>query len=303
MSTFKPPFASAAELDSFVLEDGELAWDYTNSKFRMGNGITLGGLDPVFGGSGVSQEAFDIRNDAQDDRLDVIENSSKGIVDSIVGTVDELDVDISDPRNPVISIAAAFVASGGGGVPIGAIMSWQGGYFADSANGGFIDVLGSDIATINAYIAASGFAVMDGTAPNDPSSPIYNTTERHLPNLTDGRFLKGSLTSFGSTGGSATNIHVHTVDIGPFTSGATTLSTSQMPSHRHTFTGYKDGTTYAGTPYMARNLTGVTGYTAYAGSGYSHTHSINPPAKSSGNNSVSNNEPAWLATLFIQKIK
>ena len=56
------------------------------------------------------------------------------------------------------------------------------------------------------------------------------------------------------------------------TSGATTLSTSQIPSHRHVLPFYDDGAPY-GYPAGAGNGNGSTfQYSGYEGGGTSHTH-------------------------------
>ena len=75
------------------------------------------------------------------------------------------------------------------------------GYFTNNSNGGFaLDGPGAnDVSAINEYIA-DNLIVCDGSAPNDPDSPRYNTANRHLPNLTNDRFLMGSSTS-GDAGG------------------------------------------------------------------------------------------------------
>lgn len=88
--------------------------------------------------------------------------------------------------------------------PICGICSFIGGYFSDSNNGGFINILGNTVFDVNTYLSSVDttgvtlFKVCDGSSPNDPNSPIYNTASKHLPNLTDDRFLCGS-TTWGST--------------------------------------------------------------------------------------------------------
>jgi len=58
MSIFKPPFGTSAQLDAITLEDGEMVYDVTNEKFRIGDGVTLGGLDLVSGGQGYTPPAL-----------------------------------------------------------------------------------------------------------------------------------------------------------------------------------------------------------------------------------------------------
>lgn len=108
-------------------------------------------------------------------------------------------------------------ATAGSGVPVGSIVAFSGGYFTAAANGGtYADVVGNTIAAVNSYVAASGFAVCDGTQPNDPASPIFNTPGRFLPDLTGSRFLQGS-TVAGSSGGQ----------------NSVTLSLPNLPPHTH----------------------------------------------------------------------
>lgn len=55
--------------------------------------------------------------------------------------------------------------------------------------------------------------------------------------------------------------------------GATTLSTSQMPSHNHSFTVYTGGSPGSGA-YASQTPAYSSGSTTSAGSGGSHTHSL-----------------------------
>lgn len=104
-------------------------------------------------------------------------------------------------------------------LPAGMLVAWNPGYYTDAVNGGFALALGSanDVAGANAYLNPRGWHVCDGAALNDPDSPIWNAAGRHLPNLTDERFIQGS-TSAGGIGGSNSMLnhsHTHslTVDI------------------------------------------------------------------------------------------
>lgn len=114
--------------------------------------------------------------------------------------------------------------------PIGAIVAWLGGYFTDSNNGGYTKVLAGtqSISEINTHFASKGlnYRVCDGSAPNDPASPIWNGPGKHLPNLTDERFLMGSST-VGTVGGS-NNI----IPQGRIT-GATTINHQHFIDHTH----------------------------------------------------------------------
>lgn len=46
------------------------------------------------------------------------------------------------------------------------------------------------------------YVLFDGQAPNDPESPVFNTPDRHVPNLTNDIFIMGGNGSVGETGGS-----------------------------------------------------------------------------------------------------
>lgn len=117
-----------------------------------------------------------------------------------------------------------------GAVPVGSILFWQGGYYSDGSNGSFTNVIGNTVANVNALLNGAGYYVCDGAALNDAGSSIFNGAGRHLPNLTDSRFIMGS-TSAGSTGGENTNSHTHSV-----TSNVTvaTQPTFTVDSHTHT---------------------------------------------------------------------
>lgn len=88
MSIFKPPFATAAELDAITLQEGELVWDSTNKNFRMGDGVTLGGVsDPTFIAAGlISDTTYNADQAAQDARLDVNEADIVAL-ETAVGTL------------------------------------------------------------------------------------------------------------------------------------------------------------------------------------------------------------------------
>jgi hypothetical protein len=114
-----------------------------------------------------------------------------------------------------------------GFVPVGGIIAWIGGYFQNSSNGTYTPVLaGNTVAEANKYLNKLGYYVCDGTALNDPESPIWNSATSYLPDLSDGRFLHGSL-SVGS-GGSAVVLD-HTHGITGFSLAADTTHTHDWP--------------------------------------------------------------------------
>jgi len=119
-------------------------------------------------------------------------------------------------------------------VPVGHIMAWLGGYFTDSSNGNFTDVLGNP----QAYLAPFGYRVCDGSEYENAASPIFNQPGRFLPNLTDDRFLMGSNIQ-GQPGGANTmsTLHSHTTQ-------DHTLTVDEMPNHHHPLSNLKGGGTY-----------------------------------------------------------
>ncbi len=89
-------------------------------------------------------------------------------------------------------------------VPIGSIIAWLPGYFADGSNGSFTVV--TDIELPGNWRECTGATV------NDADSPIYNGAGRYLPNLTDDRFLMGDIAgSAGGIGGDNSSAHTHSV--------------------------------------------------------------------------------------------
>ena len=92
----------------------------------------------------------------------------------------------------------------------------------------------------------------------------------------------------GATGGSTAFSTVFsnqtpTINVSGLSAGATTLSTTQMPNHNHTYyTGAPCSSAGAGAPYISCD----GGYphnlpTSFTGGGGSHTHSISGSASSS----------------------
>jgi len=103
--------------------------------------------------------------------------------------------------NPVTSITGKWVKLVSPSVPVGAVVAFIGGYFTDGANGGFTDVIGNSASAVNTILNATGWYVCNGAALNLASSPIFYTSGRYLPNITDSRFIMGG-TAAGVIGGS-----------------------------------------------------------------------------------------------------
>lgn len=109
---------------------------------------------------------------------------------------------------------------GFGVAPVGSVVAWNGGYYTGTDNTGFVNFINGgsslSISVVNKYLNPLGFAVCDGSAPNDPSSPIWNTPSRYLPNISDERFLRGSSSIAATASGSNTmtdHAHSHTVTL------------------------------------------------------------------------------------------
>ena len=186
--------------------------------------------------------------------------------------------------------------------PVGSITAFIGGYFTNNVNGGFTSSVNT-AAAINALLNVAGWYVCDGAALNIAGSDYYDGSGRYLPQLTDDRFIMGD-TATGGIGGSSTMSHTHVVDVTNYSSGASTITTSQIPSHRHNISGhYASGG--AGTVDAVVSITTTTAasaYTDYYGGGGSHTHWCSPAAKTSGAASVTENRPKFLSCLYIMRV-
>jgi len=95
--------------------------------------------------------------------------------------------------------------------PVGSITPYLPGYFTSGANANFTEV---------SLTLEDNYKICDGSVLNDSDSPIFNGGGRYLPNLTEDRFLMGD-SSYGVVGGYST----------------ITLSTSNLPTHNHTYSG------------------------------------------------------------------
>jgi hypothetical protein len=134
-------------------------------------------------------------------------------------------------------------------------------------------------------------AMWSGTISNIPTGWVICDGNNGTPNLTD-KFIKASSTA-GSTGGSNTHTHGHTLQ-----GGAHTLTVAQMPSHTHTSKFYAGGANTGnkiaiGHPNDYRS----TGDSVEAsGGGGSHSHPV------SGSINSGSNQPEYYSLLFIMKV-
>lgn len=215
-------------------------------------------------------------------------------------------------------VAAQIVALANNVPPIGSIIAYSPGYFTNGSNAGFTHqmVSANTVAAVNALLNSSGWYVCDGAALNDADSGIFNGAGRYLPNLTDDRFFMGDTVAGGIGGANSNNIaHTHTT-------GDFTLTTSHIPSHRHsvTVTGGDHRHEYffsgvAGDDYIAQSWNGsgpdasyytsysgdltLSGQTGYAGDGQAHNHGN---TGSSGSESLEN-RPNYLSCFYIMRVK
>ena len=107
--------------------------------------------------------------------------------------------------------------------PIGSIVAIVQGYFTGASNEGFTPVVVS---------LSDRWRVCDGSVYFDSDSPIFNIEGRRLPNLTDNRFLMGSLTP-GAFGGSNDGL-AHTHSFTQPSEHTITQAEYTVPQHGHT---------------------------------------------------------------------
>jgi hypothetical protein len=186
------------------------------------------------------------------------------------------------------------------------------------------NLTGSYSIPASGVVDANGYMYCDGSA-----IPASHTLSGNTPNLTDGRFLRGS-TSAGSTGGS----------------DSFTLSSSELPSHTHSFSGtsssngshthtgstnstgsHSHTVTYIQQNSNSGNVTGgstpVMGYlgsplglntkaTSTAGahthsltinSGGAHTHTVSGTTGATGSGSAKTHIPKYFNVQYIIKVK
>lgn len=218
-------------------------------------------------------------------------------------------VDTSDAA--IIRIADLRPVSPGGLAPVGSIIPWIGGHFTSSANAGFTSVLGNSVAAVNALLNNSGWYVCDGSALNISGSLIFNAAGRYLPNLTDNRFVMGS-TAAGATGGSNSSAHTHDVthDHGVFASAGFTLTTNEMPSHRHAnASGVNPLRWIVSGGSLGLNTPGANNATdelhPLVGGGAAHAHNVDVPSSTVTSQGASNteNRPAFLSCFYLIRVK
>lgn len=209
------------------------------------------------------------------------------------------------------------------GSPRGLISAWSGGYFTDSNNGGFVNILGNSIANANIYLNPLGWWVCDGSEVNEPKSPIFNGSGRYLPNLTDDRFLMGG-TSNGAIGGANTmldHVHTHTISAVQATHrhyhDNASATTSSSGAHVHRVPTHNAGGSLWGA--WGGGNANTTNYALDTNSAGAHTHILDIPAMYSdyqtpeitisgavgtgSSAATTENRPKYLSCLYIIKVK
>ena len=233
-----------------------------------------------------------------------------------VDNTSDLDKPVSTATQQAIDTIAGLSQSP---LPIGTIVPYIGGYFTDSNNGGFVVVYGNDADSINARFNILGMYVCNGAELNVPGSAFFDGPGRHLPNLTDDRFIMGS-SSAGAFGGlnETTHLHefIHTHTIAHVHGMAHThtmahvhatanhtLALAQIPSHSHPLGGYSHSSASGTKVYYhttSHNTVPLNQKwdTDNAGSGGAHSHGNTggSSAASTGESSITNTAGASTTT-------
>lgn len=151
------------------------------------------------------------------------------------------------------------------------------------------EVLGADGSKA---IPSGIICLWSGSVDNIPDGWALCNGENGTEDLRD-KFVVGAGRNYAvnATGGSASQA----VNLSGST-GATTLSVNQMPSHTHTFPmRSKLSSTNYSSPSYTRTLNDSSGYTDATGGSQSHSHSL------SGSATVST-LPPYYAKCYIQKL-
>lgn len=183
--------------------------------------------------------------------------------------------------------------------PVGSIVPYLPGYFADGLNGTYTGV---------ALTLPDNWRICDGSSPLVAASPIFNVAGRYLPNLTDDRFLMGSNTGIGDIGGTNSAAHSHTVP--PHHHDGTTagINDGGLGTHTHNFNAYE---TPGGTSLSKVHGAVASTITTGPPSSIAHEHSFTTSGGGilvSGSNLVTNdsivtdNRPKFLTTKYITRI-
>jgi hypothetical protein len=177
-------------------------------------------------------------------------------------------------------------------VPVGAIIPWVPGYFADGNNGSYTGV----------SITLSGdWKECDGSVLNDADSPIFNGAGRYLPNLTDDRFLMGDISGNCGDIGGANDGHYHGMGTGA------DLNITASGSHFHQLETCTTGSTFSSNAIARQN----NPFNQYVSTELNtHTHSSGDFAGRIGlitggfdGNAAGSNIPKYLACRYLMRVK
>ncbi len=195
----------------------------------------------------------------------------------------------------LIELGAAPAAQTYGFCPVGSVVAFIPGSFANGSNGTYTFRLGSanTIAAINTLLNTYGWYVCNGAALNLATSPIFNGASRYLPNLTDDRFLMGDTTA-GTIGGANTMAHTHTT-------GSVTLTAAQsgLPDHDHYLKAGGASGIYAGLAGHTDNPTGRGTFGIIGGAknaSEAHNHGTTGAA------SNTENRPLYMQCFYIMRV-
>jgi hypothetical protein len=180
-----------------------------------------------------------------------------------------------------------------GGVPVGAIIAWMPGYFADGSNGTYTGV---------SITLSSWWKECDGAALSLIESPYLGGTGHYLPNLTDDRFLMGDVSgSAGGIGGGEG--HYHGMGTGA------DLNITASGNHNHSF--ISDGGSSPSILNIKVNAAGdITKTSTQQINSATHTHAAGDFSGNIGlvTGGVDGNvaeaiKPKYLSVRYIQRIK
>ena len=248
------------------------------------------------------------------DKVDNTADAGKPISDAVANAL-ATKADKAKTEAAISSISRSMV-------PVGTIVPYMGGYFANGANGDFVSVWGNDAAALNARFNAAGWYVCNGAMLKLPGSPFFDGVNRYLPNLTDDRFIMGAVRA-GLIGGNNAMAHTHTI-AHTHTMAHThtiahvhatsnhTLTASQIPSHNHAHEGWAhaDGTTYGHSTGGSHAFANISWAGSYIGGSGAHNHGntggsnkTNSGGASNGTTSAASNADTGAASYVENRPK
>ena len=187
--------------------------------------------------------------------------------------------------------------------PVGTVVGYMPGHFSGGNGSTFYMHSGSNSINTAKRSLPPNWKLCDGSSPNDPQSPVFNSSNKHVPYLLGNRFLRGSNYA-GGTGGS------YTITIPGHYHSRGTLSVNYVGSHNHSYydSHFRQGIGVKGDGswFDGRYIGGTNRTTA---SGGSHTHSLsgsvgNTSASWNGDRDRSMNVwPPYMTCFYIIRIK